>query len=591
MFSTILACVKSKKPTTQSTNRNDIKLLFIIALMSFSCVAHEKYDLVLAGGALQTCSSFLPQNCKNDTLFQASKKQDLYKISSESHARFREALSEWKKDDDVISRLHSSLEHIYAGGEGPAVSKNAFLDALNAQGITNEEISQLPDYVYFALLDTHEVYQTDETGNRLTEKVSIGDTSNLHSQDIYLAFVEQARVRAGGDTPMILVVTASARDPFSVADFYTGIFTDLGADTRWLPVSAAFQHAAFSQAQSGNGCEALAMSRKRVNVFDRERLYPERTKQQQLLCENPEKLISLFDEAHGIFFNGGDQSKTLASLLHPDGSPSPLLTRIHSQVDKGALVVGGTSAGTAVQGGGVNNQRPIPMLSSGDPENAMGRGMFYLEPPSQRCDGTRCDNGLKPGDITVNPAGGTGLFTYGLIDTHFSERDRETRLIVATLLSGQTLGFGVDETTALMVGKHDNGKVSFRVIGERGVFVADLTEHEWLEQQTETAFVRQVGGHAHYWASGTVATLQNEKWEIGLSGEPAKTATPVKNDYEGRWRREVGYKCGSDNIVSWTQFGNQYVVKAGDQTRFSASEKHCSYQHLPFVIRYEADRN
>ena len=127
MFSTILACVKSKKPTTQSTNRNDIKLLFIIALMSFSCVAHEKYDLVLAGGALQTCSSFLPQNCKNDTLFQASKKQDLYKISSESHARFREALSEWKKDDDVISRLHSSLEHIYAGGEGPAVSKTRSL--------------------------------------------------------------------------------------------------------------------------------------------------------------------------------------------------------------------------------------------------------------------------------------------------------------------------------------------------------------------------------------------------------------------------------------------------------------------------------
>ncbi|WP_414829569.1 cyanophycinase [Alteromonas sp. H39] len=560
-------------------------------MFPFFADAEEKYNLVLAGGALKTCSSFLPHNCNKDVFFSSAKNQDLYEITAESHARFHNALSEWKKNSVVISRLHSALEHIYAEGKVAAVSKNAFFDALNAQGITNDELRHLPDYVYFALLDTHEVNQTDEKGARLTEKVSIEGTTNPHSRRIYAAFVEQARLRADSGVPTILVVTASARDPFSVADFYTGIFTDLGADTHWLPVSAAFQHAAFTLPQSGNGCDALATIRKRFNVFDRERLYPQRAKQQQTLCKNPDRLLALLDKAHGIFFNGGDQSKTLAALLRPDGSSSVLLDRICSRVAEGTLVVGGTSAGTAFQGGGVNEHKPVPMLTSGDPENAMSRGIFYLDAPSQRCEGKRCENGLKPGDITLKSTGGTGLFSHGIIDTHFSERDRETRLVMTTLLSGQSLGFGVDETTALMVGKKDSDTALFRVVGERGVFVADLTEHEWLDQQTRKAFVRQVAGHAHYWASGTVATLRNGEWQIALRGESLTKAIPIKSDYEGKWRSEVSYKCGSDNVISWTQFGNQYVLKASDQTRFSASEMHCSYQQLPFVIRYEVNRN
>lgn len=570
------------------TNRSGFsiikKYLIFSVLVSFGAASQDSYDLVLAGGALKTCSSFLMDNCEKDTKFNSAKKQDLYVFSKESHARFREAVSVWEKDSEIISKLHSVLEHIYSQGGGRSLTKNAFLNTLNSQGFANEEISGLPDHTYFALLDTHELLQTDSDGARLTEKVSVAGTRNPHSREIYQAFAEQAAMRARGAAPKILVVTASARDPFSVADFYTGIFSDLGAKTTWLPLSGAFQ-----MASSQNQCSALASIRKRFAVFDRERVYPQRTQYQQALCERPEKLLEMIDDADGIFFNGGDQSKTLAALMRPDGTPSAMLAKIHEQVEKGALVVGGTSAGTAVQGGGVSGNLPVPMLTSGEPGNAMSRGIFYLEPPSQRCEENACENGLTPGDITLNPAGGTGLFSHGLIDTHFSERDRETRLIMATLLSGHTLGFGVDETSALLVNDAGNNTVSFKVIGERGVFVADLTRHDWFEQKKGKNLVRQVGGYAHYWPAGTQASINAGGWQVALYGEVPESATPVKNDYNGQWRTEVGYKCGSENRIGWSQFGNQYVLKADGQTRFSKSGKLCGYQSLPFVIRYEGN--
>lgn len=52
--------------------------------------------------------------------------------------------------------------------------------------------------------------------------------------------------------------------------------------------------------------------------------------------------------------------------------------------------------------------------------------------------------------------GGLGIFTSGLLDTHFANRGRQGRLIQLLLDSrgltaGSTVAFGIDENTALIV--------------------------------------------------------------------------------------------------------------------------------------------
>ena len=45
--------------------------------------------------------------------------------------------------------------------------------------------------------------------------------------------------------------------------------------------------------------------------------------------------------------------------------------------------------------------------------------------------------------------GGLGFFNYGVLDSHFSRRTREGRLVRATKESGMDYGFGIDETLRL----------------------------------------------------------------------------------------------------------------------------------------------
>ena len=58
---------------------------------------------------------------------------------------------------------------------------------------------------------------------------------------------------------------------------------------------------------------------------------------------------------------------------------------------------------------------------------------------------------MQGSDLTYRAGGGSGLFNIGILDTHFSERDREARLALLTAYTGTRFGFGVDEATALMV--------------------------------------------------------------------------------------------------------------------------------------------
>lgn len=64
------------------------------------------------------------------------------------------------------------------------------------------------------------------------------------------------------------------------------------------------------------------------------------------------------------------------------------------------------------------------------------------------------------------------------MDSHFSERGRQGRIIRLASDLGIDTAFGVDENTALVVTDTDTDEVDFKVLGQNGVFIADLTGSE-----------------------------------------------------------------------------------------------------------------
>jgi cyanophycinase len=157
----------------------------------------------------------------------------------------------------------------------------------------------------------------------------------------------------------------------------------------------------------------------------------------------------------GFFFGGGDQSRLLKTMLRHEGGDTPELAAIRRAMANGALV-GGTSAGTAVQVSG-------PMITGGESYDALRRAPVDELSPR------------RGGRLSYHAGGGLGLFKWGALDTHFNERGRSGRLIRLADATRQKLAFGVDEDTALVVRDPLGHDPRMTVVGKGGVSIFDLT--------------------------------------------------------------------------------------------------------------------
>lgn len=124
----------------------------------------------------------------------------------------------------------------------------------------------------------------------------------------------------------------------------------------------------------------------------------------------------------------------------------------------------GTSAGTDCQTGSV-------MITGGESYLALRNGTQV-----------RYDTKELPISevLTSYGPGGIGLFTYGLLDTHFANRGRHGRLVELLvdsrgLTTGHHRAIGIDENTALVV-TGDWSQRRAAVIGQRGVWLFDISE-------------------------------------------------------------------------------------------------------------------
>jgi cyanophycinase len=158
-----------------------------------------------------------------------------------------------------------------------------------------------------------------------------------------------------------------------------------------------------------------------------------------------ETLIERLRAFGSVFFTGGDQSRIVGTLIQNDRE-TPALQAIRALYAEGGLIAG-SSAGAAIMSG--------PMILGGTSLNAISRGV---------------DEDASADDFDAFRLGrGLGFFTWGMVDQHFLQRGRVGRLIRAAELSGESLAFGIDENSALIV-QGGRGEV----VGETGMLFIDL---------------------------------------------------------------------------------------------------------------------
>jgi cyanophycinase len=144
-----------------------------------------------------------------------------------------------------------------------------------------------------------------------------------------------------------------------------------------------------------------------------------------------DELLAVAERVTGVFFTGGDQLRLTSTV-----AGSKLDDVLRRRFAAGELTIGGTSAGAAAASS--------TMIIRGSDTGTVRRS-----------------------DVDVAP--GLGYWQNAVVDTHFSERGRVSRLLTLFAQNPHTLGVGLDSNTAVQV---EPGK-RFQVFGEGVVYVFD----------------------------------------------------------------------------------------------------------------------
>jgi cyanophycinase len=146
---------------------------------------------------------------------------------------------------------------------------------------------------------------------------------------------------------------------------------------------------------------------------------------------NNEDYIKDIVDATGIFMTGGDQKRLLAII-----GGTALDAEMHAALKLRGACIGGTSAGASAMSG--------HMLAQGRAE-------------------------LHPEKGSVSLGAGLGFLHKVVVDQHFSERQRLSRLLSVVAQNPYLQGIGIDEDTALVV---ERG-VGIEVLGHGAVTIVD----------------------------------------------------------------------------------------------------------------------
>jgi cyanophycinase len=183
------------------------------------------------------------------------------------------------------------------------------------------------------------------------------------------------------------------------------------------------------------------------------------------------RAMQVFEEATCVFFTGGDQLK-ITSLI----GDTPVFSRIYEIFAEGGTIAG-TSAGAAIMtetmliGGGQNGSHRI------DENLRLGAGLGFAK------------------DLVV--------------DQHFAERGRISRLLAVVGQNPRIIGVGIDENTAIDIRPNQD----FRVIGEGGVTVLDGSSVDYtnLAEEESDRTMSLFGVTLHLLSQGDVFDLRTRE--------------------------------------------------------------------------------
>ena len=170
------------------------------------------------------------------------------------------------------------------------------------------------------------------------------------------------------------------------------------------------------------------------------------TSRQDIVQADVEKLT---DGVTGVFMTGGDQMR-LVSLI----GGTKLAEALRKKVRETNVVMAGTSAGAAAMS--------TSMIVRGEPSSHPHKNAVKLSP-------------------------GLGFLKNIIIDQHFSERGRISRLITAVSYNPYNLGIGIDENTAIIL----DGKGVLEVFGQGSITIIDgsqITFNEIAEVAESESF-------------------------------------------------------------------------------------------------------
>ena len=569
-----------------------LKTLLLTSLITQTSYANNQNtpsQLFLIGGGLKTCSSMAIKNCDQNGLAKIKQTTDakagnVYQLNKNSIELVK---SQWQGSASEKKYLLKLLNKISKSTSSALLSLNDLKDQFQKYDNKNL-IQKLSDPLYYTLLDLLEQPVLNlKTGERLKEKIVLLNSKNIFSTDLYQKFVKIAQGNSGKDKPNIVVLTASARDPFEAADFYQSVFQQAGAKSKWLPLDATLNSLWQIKGSREKVCQSTSDIRAQVQgSVNREFIYPDLAKQQHEACLNPENIYQALSAADGLFINGGDQSLTLKAFINKDGSESKALTLIKKKLKSGSFIVGGTSAGTAVMSGGSYENNATVMITNGQSGTALVRGTKKNMLPTEGCQKSNsCNPDLLNSDLTYNEKGGLGLFSWGILDTHFSERGRQGRLAVLTQETKSTFAFGVDEATALIVNDINAKTPTFNVVGQSGVFI--------IENKLNTNHTV----NSHYLTHGDSASLQDNQLKFTLADwkvnslENNELLPIVKNIFIGnRYQKATEILCRTSQnklhaVSRWKNNITKVLVKKqtnsqnkyGTITNLEVESGYCSY--------------
>ncbi len=335
--------------------------LLILASYSSTISANEKNQtLVLVGGALTTSSSMSAKNCQD--------KKQLSGKNANQYQLTRETLNQVKLNwpNDNAGHRNKTLQVLakMARQHSSPYTKSDLLWAW--RDLDNALLKQITDAGYNFDIDSIESPVIDAQQTRLKEVVNTALNSETAANDI-LDFIS-ATAKVSATKPSLLAITASSRDPYESADFYEGLLDFNGVASKWLALTPALAKAI----TSGQCAQLASIREKTMNVYNRDAIYPDRIKAELALCEQGvENLVNVIESATGVMLNGGDQSLTRKVLFDDAGKPYPWTEVLRSR----PLLVG-TSAGTAIQSGGKNQNGQVAMITNGTSLSALRDGAF-----------------------------------------------------------------------------------------------------------------------------------------------------------------------------------------------------------------------